>query len=90
MKLKKENKICQCEHNKISHHSLEGERTWCYNCECIEFRKFQKKMKRFCYYCKKPMYSSNENIWIKNKNYDIHKKCKGENEILSCPKGQSI
>ena len=42
----------------------------------IKFRKFQKKMKRVCYYCKKPMYSSNESIWIKNKNYDIHKKCK--------------
>ena len=37
-------------------------------------------MKRVCYYCKKPMYSSNESIWIKNKNYDIHKKCKEENK----------
>jgi len=31
---------------------------------------------RYCIKCKKPMYSSNESIWIKNKNYDIHKKCK--------------
>ena len=31
---------------------------------------------RYCYYCKKPMYTSNESIWIENKNYDIHKKCK--------------
>jgi len=31
---------------------------------------------RFCYYCKKPMYTSIESIWIKNKNHDIHVKCK--------------
>ena len=35
---------------------------------------------RYCIKCKKPMYSSNESIWIKGKNYDIHKKCKGEKE----------
>jgi hypothetical protein len=31
---------------------------------------------RYCWYCKKPMYTSNESIWISKKNYDIHKKCK--------------
>jgi hypothetical protein len=30
---------------------------------------------KYCYYCKKPMYSSNESIWLLNKNYDIHSKC---------------
>lgn len=30
---------------------------------------------RYCYYCKKAMYSSNSSIWIKRKNYDAHKKC---------------
>ena len=45
-------------------------------------QKLKRKTKtiRYCIRCKKPMYSSNENIWIKNKNYDIHKKCKGENK----------
>jgi hypothetical protein len=31
---------------------------------------------RFCIKCKKPMFTSNTSIWIKNKNFDIHKKCK--------------
>jgi hypothetical protein len=35
---------------------------------------------RHCFYCKKPMYSSNESIWIMGQNYDIslyiHKRCK--------------
>jgi len=31
---------------------------------------------RYCIKCKKPMYTSIESIWIENKNYDIHKKCK--------------
>ena len=31
---------------------------------------------RYCYYCKKPMYTSNESVWINNKNYDAHKRCK--------------
>jgi hypothetical protein len=31
---------------------------------------------RYCIYCKKGMYSSNDSIWIKNKNYDMHAKCK--------------
>ena len=31
---------------------------------------------RYCYKYKKPMFTSNESIWIKHKNYDIHKKCK--------------
>ena len=30
---------------------------------------------RYCIECKKPMYTSFESIWIKGKNYDIHKKC---------------
>lgn len=30
---------------------------------------------RYCYYCKKPMYTSNYNIWIKGRNYNVHKKC---------------
>jgi hypothetical protein len=35
---------------------------------------------RYCYYCKKPMYTNNESIWIKGKNYDIHKKCKDKSK----------
>jgi len=31
---------------------------------------------RYCYYCKKPMFTSNESVWIKGKNYDVHTKCK--------------
>ena len=31
---------------------------------------------RYCYYCKHAMYTSNCSIWIKGKNYDVHKKCK--------------
>ena len=31
---------------------------------------------RFCFYCKKPMYSSNESIWIKETNFPAHKRCK--------------
>ena len=31
---------------------------------------------RYCWICKKPMYSSNESIWIDGMNYDVHKKCK--------------
>ena len=31
---------------------------------------------RYCYYCKKPMYSSDKSIWLLNKNYDIHNKCR--------------
>ena len=38
---------------------------------------------RYCIKCKKSMYSSNESIWIKNKNYDIHKKCKEENKLYN-------
>ena len=30
---------------------------------------------RYCYYCKKPMFTSNHSIWIKGKNYDAHKAC---------------
>ena len=31
---------------------------------------------RHCFYCKKPMYSSNESIWIMGQNFDVHKRCK--------------
>ena len=37
---------------------------------------------RYCYYCKKEMYTSNYSIWIKNKNYDAHKKCKERDKCL--------
>ena len=30
---------------------------------------------RTCHYCKKPMYSSNYSVWIKDKNYPAHQKC---------------
>lgn len=30
---------------------------------------------RYCYYCKKAMYTSNKSIWIGRKNYDAHIKC---------------
>ena len=30
---------------------------------------------RYCYYCKKSMYTSNGSVWIGRKNYDAHKKC---------------
>lgn len=36
---------------------------------------------RFCYFCKGPMYTSNNSIWIKGKNYDAHKKCIEEDII---------
>jgi hypothetical protein len=36
---------------------------------------------RYCIRCKKPMYTSNESIWIKGKNYAIHKRCKTKEEI---------
>lgn len=28
---------CKCSHDKIRHHLIEGKRTWCLDCECIEF-----------------------------------------------------
>jgi len=31
---------------------------------------------RYCFKCKKPMFASNESIWIKEQNFPIHKKCK--------------
>jgi hypothetical protein len=30
---------------------------------------------RLCIYCNKPMFTSNYSIWVKRKNFDIHKKC---------------
>ena len=36
---------------------------------------------RFCIKCGKPMFTSLESVWIKNKNYSIHKKCKEENKM---------
>lgn len=30
---------------------------------------------RYCKLCKKPMFTSNFSLWIKGKNYDVHKKC---------------
>jgi len=30
------------------------------------------------------MYTSNESIWIKDKNYDIHKKCKKKEKCCMC------
>ena len=30
---------------------------------------------RYCYFCKKAMYTSNHSIWIRGKNYPAHKKC---------------
>jgi len=30
---------------------------------------------RYCYYCKKPMFTSNYSVWIKKKNYPAHKNC---------------
>jgi len=44
----------------------------------VKENKIKEKKMRYCYYCKKKMYSSNYSIWIKKKNYDIHKKCKEE------------
>ncbi len=31
---------------------------------------------RYCIICGEGMFSSNCSVWINNKNYDIHKKCK--------------
>ena len=30
---------------------------------------------RYCIVCKKGMFTSYNSVWIKRKNYDIHKKC---------------
>jgi len=42
---------------------------------------------RFCVLCNKAMYSSNESIWIKNKNYSCHIKCKKLKELLKEKEG---
>ena len=33
---------------------------------------------RYCVNCKKPMYTSNNSIWIKDVNYEVHKECEEE------------
>ena len=35
---------------------------------------------RYCVWCKKPMYTSIESIWVKGENLDIHAPCKKEAE----------
>ena len=35
---------------------------------------------RYCTWCKKPMNTSNESIWVAGENYDIHVPCKKEAE----------
>ena len=40
---------------------------------------------RYCYYCKKPMYASNESIWIGKKNFDCHLTCKKNNSPQTKP-----
>ena len=66
-----------------------GINVWCYKCgkkiKAYYKGKFRirhggKKM-RYCYFCKKPMYTSNCSIWIKNKNFDVHKVCKDKYSI---------
>ena len=37
---------------------------------------------RYCYYCKKPMYTSNFSVWVKGKNYDAHSKCISSEKTL--------
>ena len=42
---------------------------------------------RYCSYCKKPMHTSINSIWIGKKNFDIHVKCEKEynQNISPCP-----
>lgn len=37
---------------------------------------------RFCCYCGKGMYSSNENIWVGKVNFDIHSACMGNFMVM--------
>jgi len=36
----------------------------------------------FCLECGKPMFTSNNGIWIDKKNYPIHKKCIRERQLI--------
>lgn len=33
---------------------------------------------RYCANCKKPMFTSNNSIWIGHINFEVHKKCEEE------------
>ena len=36
---------------------------------------------RYCHYCEEPMYTSNNSVWYKKLNYQVHKKCERDFQI---------